>query len=78
MRCLPIALAYTDRKKMEEITYLQSKMTHFDDEAAHACIIYNRMAYRLLQGENLKEVIEQEVRNTLYEKDLYERPHCPS
>ena len=78
MRCLPIALAYTDMKKTEEITYIQSKMTHFDDEAAHACIIYNRMAYRLLQGENLKEVIEQEVRNTLYEKDLYERPDCPA
>lgn len=78
MRCLPIALAYTDLKKMEEITYLQSNMTHFDDEAAHTCIIYNRIAYRLLQGENLKEVIEQEARNTIYEKELYEKPNCPA
>lgn len=53
-------------------------MTHFDDEAARACIIYNRIAYRLLQGENLKEVIEQEARNTIYEKELYERPNCPA
>jgi ADP-ribosyl-[dinitrogen reductase] hydrolase len=77
MRCLPIALAYTDKNKMEEITYLQSKMTHYDVRAAEACVIYNRMATRLLNGETLKSAIEQEIINTIYEPILKHTPDCP-
>ncbi|AMQ20535.1 ADP-ribosylglycohydrolase family protein [Geobacillus sp. JS12] len=67
MHCLPIALAYTDKKRMEEITYLHSKMTHYDDQAAEACQIYNRIALRVLNGEELQASIEKEITNTIYQ-----------
>ena len=77
MRCLPIALAYSDVKRMDEITDLQSKMTHYDELASEACIIYNRMARRLLAGEELNTSILSEVKNTRYELGIYEQPDCP-
>ncbi|WP_306274092.1 ADP-ribosylglycohydrolase family protein [Parageobacillus thermoglucosidasius] len=76
MRCLPIALAYTDKKQMEEITYLHSKMTHYDDQAADACVIYNRIALRVLNGEELQASIEKEITNTIYEPILKSAPDC--
>jgi ADP-ribosyl-[dinitrogen reductase] hydrolase len=36
MRCLPIAFAYSDIKKMDEVSIRQSKMTHFEDSASEA------------------------------------------
>lgn len=77
MRCLPIALAYADREKMEEITALHSRMTHADDEATKACLIYNRIAFRLLRGEKLLEAIQSEVAHTRYEPLLTAAPSCP-
>ncbi len=77
MRCLPVALAYSDQKKMEEVTILQSKMTHYDDSASEACVIYNRIASRLLKGEPLKASIIAEVKNTRYEAQYLEAPDCP-
>lgn len=66
MRCLPVALAYAELAKIEEITALQSKMTHYDDLASEACLIYNRIANRLLKGESLKSAIKEEIRETRY------------
>lgn len=67
MRCLPIALAYKDLKTIEELSIKQSKMTHYDDLAAEACVIYNRIAYKLLSNNDLKKTIEEEVKGTKYE-----------
>jgi ADP-ribosyl-[dinitrogen reductase] hydrolase len=77
MRCLPVVFAYSDEKKIEEITVLQSKMTHYDDLASEACVIYNRIAKRILEGEGLKSSIFTEVKNTRYESDYREEPDCP-
>ena len=77
MRCLPIALAYSDQKNIDEITDLQSKMTHYDELASEACLIYNRIARRLLGEEELKASILAEVKNTRYELGLFEEPDCP-
>jgi ADP-ribosyl-[dinitrogen reductase] hydrolase len=76
MRCLPIALAYSDKMKIEELSILQSKMTHYDDLAAEACVIYNKIANRLLLGENLKTSIYLETKGTRYESDLAYMPTC--
>lgn len=76
MRCLPITFVYSDVKQMEEITFLQSKMTHYDNKAGDACIIYNRIASRLLSGESLKTSIEREISNTIYEPILRKNPNC--
>lgn len=78
MRCLPVALAYSDQEMMEKITFLQSKMTHFADEAAEACLIYNRIAFRLLKGENLKTSLKEEIMNTCYSSVCFRKePDCP-
>jgi ADP-ribosyl-[dinitrogen reductase] hydrolase len=77
MRCLPVALAYQDINKVEEITRNQSKMTHYDSLADEACIIYNRIAYHVLHGKELKDAIRDEIKGTSYEKALSgEEPAC--
>ncbi|WP_244956392.1 ADP-ribosylglycohydrolase family protein [Geobacillus subterraneus] len=77
MRCLPIALAYADQEKMEEMTALHSRMTHADDRAMEACLIYNRIAVRLLHGEPLVKAIRREVEHTRYEPFVNITPSCP-
>lgn len=77
MRCLPVALAYSDEKKIAELTVLQSKMTHYDDLASEACVIYSRISRRILKGEDLKDATIEEVKNTMYEAGLLEEPDCP-
>ncbi|MEH7076551.1 ADP-ribosylglycohydrolase family protein [Neobacillus drentensis] len=77
MRCLPIVFAFSDQKRIDEISVLQSKMTHYDDVASEACVIYNRIARRVLEGEELKASIVTEVKNTRYEQGLFEKPDCP-
>jgi ADP-ribosyl-[dinitrogen reductase] hydrolase len=77
MRCLPIALAYEDIEKMEAVTRKHSKMTHYDSLADDACVIYNRIAYSVLRGKELKEAIRDEVKGTIYESSLTgEKPSC--
>ncbi|MEH7085425.1 ADP-ribosylglycohydrolase family protein [Neobacillus drentensis] len=77
MRCLPIAFAYSDQKRIDVVTELQSKMTHFDDLASEASVIYNRIARRLLEGEELNASILEEVKSTQYEQGLFQKPECP-
>lgn len=78
MRCLPIALAYEDIEKVEEVTRKQSKMTHYDFLAEQACVIYNRIAFQVLHGKELKESIKDEIKETIYEEALSgEKPTCP-
>lgn len=76
MRTLPVALAYSDRVKMEQVTRSQSLMTHFDARATEACLLYNRMAHRLLKGESLEQAVVEEVRGTIYEENLGRKPAC--
>ncbi|ALC89448.1 ADP-ribosyl-(dinitrogen reductase) hydrolase [Bacillus sp. FJAT-18017] len=77
MRCLPVALAYRDLETVEKVTMAQSKMTHYDDLADEASIIYNRVAWRVLNGENLKDAIKIEVKGTRYESVVdRDAPRC--
>lgn len=78
MRCLPVALSYSSLAKIEEITQKQSEMTHYDKVAAEACVLYNRIAYKVLHGEELKATIVKEVKGTIYESVLNgKEPACP-
>lgn len=77
MRCLPVALAYQDLKKIEEVSVLQSKMTHYEDSASEACVIYNQIAHRVLLGEKLQDAIKTEIKNTRYDIDYSREPDCP-
>lgn len=76
MRCLPAAIAYTDFADMERVTRMQSKMTHYDERCSEACVIYNRIAVRLLRGEALRAVIMDEVAGTEYEASIHVIPDC--
>jgi ADP-ribosyl-[dinitrogen reductase] hydrolase len=77
MRCLPVALAYQDIEKVEAVTRNQSKMTHYDSLADEACVIYNRIAFHVLRGKELKDAIRDEIKGTSYEKALLgEVPAC--
>lgn len=77
MRTLPIALAYNDPYDIARLSRAQSKMTHYDDKASNACVIYNNIAYFLLNGMNLKDAIESQIIGTEYEFVLYEPPYNP-
>lgn len=77
MRCLPAALAYSDPADMERVTTMQSRMTHYDPRCAEACILYNRIAERLLQGENLRAAILAETAGSEYEGIIEAEPDCP-
>ncbi|MFB5675158.1 ADP-ribosylglycohydrolase family protein [Paenibacillus terreus] len=77
MRCLPAALAYKDTVAMERVTVIQSRMTHYDPRCSEACIMYNRMAHRLLQGESLRAAILAEVAGSEYEGIIEAHPDCP-
>ncbi len=77
MRCLPVALAYADEHQMQQVTVLQSKMTHFDPLADEACLIYNRNARRMLNGEALRDALRKEVQGTRYAPALDREPSVP-
>lgn len=51
MRCLPVALYYTDMERMLEITASQSELTHYDKKATDACRFYNTLVYHYLNNE---------------------------
>ncbi|WP_314588306.1 ADP-ribosylglycohydrolase family protein [Paenibacillus terrigena] len=74
MRCLPVALAYTDLHDMERVSKIQSKTTHYDECCSEACVIYNRIAHRLLRGEELRDAIVSEVSGTEYEAFIKAEP----
>ncbi|MHA6482510.1 ADP-ribosylglycohydrolase family protein [Paenibacillus sp. strain BS8-2] len=76
MRCLPAALAYGTVEEAERIARIQSRMTHYDPRCDEACAIYTRIAYRLLQGEELRSAVQAEVTGTEYEPALTVEPAC--
>jgi ADP-ribosyl-[dinitrogen reductase] hydrolase len=77
MRCLPVALGYARAADIEKVTRMQSRMTHYDVRCDEACVIYNRIAARLLTGEGRTEAVRLEVTGTAYEDVLDgEPPGC--
>lgn len=76
MRCLPVALAYADLGLVDRISRMQSKMTHYDERCNEACGLYNRIALRLLNGEELRPAMAAETQGTPYASALAEAPDC--
>lgn len=77
MRCLPVALAYKELADIDRVTIMQSRMTHYDPRCAEVCVMYNRIANRLLQGEDLDKSIKAEVAGSEYEEYIEAHPDCP-
>lgn len=62
MRTLPIAFAYRHNlEQMLKITTDVSTMTHWDDDAAHACHIYNCLILAYLGGRKEKDVLVEQM-----------------
>jgi ADP-ribosyl-[dinitrogen reductase] hydrolase len=77
MRTLPVALAYPSTAKMLEITYQQSMMTHYDEETAQICQLYNKIATRLLDHVPIRQAIKQEISVTKYSSIFQYKPAVP-
>ncbi|MEF3354114.1 ADP-ribosylglycohydrolase family protein [Paenibacillus sp. GYB006] len=77
MRCLPVALAYKELSDIDRVTIMQSRMTHYDPRCAEVCVMYNRIAHRLLQGEDLGTSIKAEIAGSEYEESIKSLPDCP-
>lgn len=65
MRTAPIGLLLKD-SACDGLAYAASKMTHYDDDAALACIVYCEMIGDLIQGGSLREVLERLTAKTEY------------
>ncbi len=77
MRCLPVALCYTEPDEMAKVTVMQSRMTHYDQRCDRDCLMYNRIAFAML-NENvaLRDAIKREIAGTEYEFLLNGEPGC--
>ncbi|TXK72433.1 ADP-ribosylglycohydrolase family protein [Paenibacillus sp. N3.4] len=78
MRCIPVGLIYPHLRDIENISRIQSKMTHYDERCNQACEIYNRIVFKLLHDELLVEAIKSEIVGTEYEDILTREPECES
>lgn len=70
MRTIPVALAYyNDMGRVEEISRLQSRLTHYDTKASNACIIYNKLIVEILNAtEHTKEqLVGLAIMDTAYD-----------
>lgn len=70
MRCIPIALYYRDYNKMVDVTRQQSRMTHYDEKASDACVIYNTVVYKYLNGEPKEKAILGTIGSSENYKDV--------
>jgi ADP-ribosyl-[dinitrogen reductase] hydrolase len=74
MRVLPVTLFYSDINEATRVAYYQSKMTHHDELASEACVLYTKIANHLLNGKSLAHSIKKEVEGTRYEVVLHGEP----
>lgn len=68
MRTLPIALLYENWEDVEKLTIQQAETTHMHELSTESCIVYNRIAYELLQGKDKKESVSIATKGTRYEQ----------
>ncbi len=77
MRCLPVALSYTKLSEVNNISRLQSKMTHYDERSSEACEMYNRIVFRMINEQAaLQDAVRLEVQATAYEETWTTEPDC--
>lgn len=63
MRCISAALFYEDVDKMVEVTEEQSNLTHYDEKATRACVLYNKLVNKYLNDgikiPAIREIIKE-------------------
>ena len=66
MRTAPVALLLQGAAR-DKLAYEASKMTHFDDDAADACVLYCQLIARLIRGDEVQEALGV-IADTEYER----------
>jgi len=67
MRCLPAALYYdSEFDRMVDVTEAQSSLTHYDEKAGEACVLYNTLVYEYLKDEPKMPVIHRLLKKYPY------------
>lgn len=67
MRCIPVALYYNNIDDIERFSRIQSEITHYEEKAAEACIMYNTMVHEFMLGrKNKTKVITENVFGSEY------------
>lgn len=74
MRCLPIGIAYQDTHRITRLSRKQSKLTHYDEQAAECCVLYNQVARLILQGSSLQDALQQVLSNSPFQYSLTQKP----
>lgn len=63
MRCIPVALYYKELEDVIRVTEQQAVLTHYDKKSTRACIFYNRIVNRYLNGDSkistIKELLKE-------------------
>lgn len=79
MRCIPVPLAYKGFESFAVISK-QAQMTHHDNLSTEACIIYNKIARKILNGYEIKDAIKKTLLNfekaNIYTDVLTREPNC--
>ncbi|OOM09426.1 ADP-ribosylglycohydrolase family protein [Clostridium saccharobutylicum] len=73
MRCIPVALYYEDINKMIEVTEKQSKLTHFDDKATRACVLYNKLVNKYINGASKIPAIREVIKEFQEYKEVFNK-----
>ncbi|MFF2531631.1 ADP-ribosylglycohydrolase family protein [Brevibacillus sp. NPDC058079] len=77
MRTLPVALLFNNWEEIQKYTVYQAEMTHLHPTSTESCLVYNKIAFLILQEFSLKESIIAATRNTKYENIYLQTPHVP-
>lgn len=68
MRTVPVALFTRAEKECSALAADVSQMTHYDPDAAMACMIYSEIVRKLIRGDSLRETVDRETSNTEYRR----------
>jgi ADP-ribosylglycohydrolase len=66
MRCLPIALFFSDIKQASNAAYDQSEVTHPQFVGTISCVLYTHIALNLLNGLEKEDSIAKAIQSTMH------------
>lgn len=63
MRCIPVGLYYDEIDMVKSISRIQSGITHYAEEAALACELYNTLIYEYLRTSSKLDIMKKILEN---------------
>ncbi|ADO59614.1 ADP-ribosylglycohydrolase family protein [Paenibacillus polymyxa] len=77
MRTLPVALLYDSWDDIVTLTTLQAEMTHLHPISTQSCLIYNRVAFLIMNQVSIRDAIMEATKRTDYENTFLQTPKLP-